>query len=347
MKRKATQTICNWGVLLPLLGAVFWLGSAVPASADKLKFTDGTEVEGDILSENDFEVVFQVSFDEGTITATRTYERLGVSEIIRTPPEEKQKQKMEQWHARVMRYQLNTKTSYELDYYDRVIKEVFNQYITLFPDSPHTKMVGDLKAQWQTERDRVAAGNVRRQGQWMTAEESKRLTQEQLAAEYLDNARSKLAAREFRPAWLDVKKGISLTKDPELLKQAAVLQNEAFQRYFEYTTGQEQWLRAQIEAQEKRTGRANAAAAGVESQPTFTQPADLKSPSGDDRVRRSAETQGDAVKGQAARQDEVLTQLKDRLATLQREVAEAREHKKTFDSEQPVGSVTQAGAVGK
>src|ERR1043166_2311283 len=139
----------------------------------------------------------QVSFDEGAIIATRTYERLGVSEIIRTPPEERQKQKLEQWYAKVMRYQLNTKSSYELDYYDRVIKEVFNPYIEQFPDSPNAKMVGDLKAQWQAERDQVAAGNVKRQGKWMTAEESKRLTQDQRAAEYLENARSKLAAREF------------------------------------------------------------------------------------------------------------------------------------------------------
>ena len=315
------------------------VGVTTLCRADTLKFKDGTTLDGDIVSENDQTIDIRISFDQGTIVTRRTYAKDEVAEIIRLSPEEKKKQKMEYWYGKVKLYQLNPKTSYAQDYYDSVITGVFKRYLTVFPTSSHDAKIADQMAAWQAERDQVAAGQVKRNSQWMTQAQADQLTVDQKALGYLDSGRNKLSVNEFRLAWLDVSQGYSMTKNPDVVKQVGQLQNDIYFKYTEYLMRQINWLKVQIDYKERSAARANVASASASQQPVFNQPDDLTSPSGDPRVRRSPEELGDALKAQAARADETVDAYKQRLAQVQAELDQLKQKKAEFDAGAEVGGM--------
>lgn len=319
-----------------------WLGLSGSAPADTLDLKNGTQVEGDILSENEQAILIEVQFDNATITSRRTYMKSDVAQIVRTPPETRKKEKMEMWYQRVMQYQLNPKTSYQTDYYDRVLKEVFQRYQEVFPESPHKKQIKELEAQWMAEREQVAAGKVKRDNQWMSEAEAEKQTENQKVLAILDTARSLVKSKEYRMAWLQLARALRKTHDPDIITQMREIGQDAYFKYVESLALKENWLKTQIDYQERRDARTNVAAANLEQQAAFA-PGSKISVSGDDeRVLRSAEVQGDAVRANAARSDQVLAEFRNKLAQVQQEIAELKQKKADWDAGMEVGGIKKS-----
>lgn len=338
MKNNTTVMIRKWSKASVLLVPILWLCSAASATADTLKLKDGTQVDGDVLSENDKSVVIEVSFAQGTIATQRTYAKNEIVEISRTPAKEKEKQKMEYWYGRVMAYQLNPKTSHAVEYYDSVITGIFKRYLSVFPESPHKSEINRLMAQWQAERDQVAANKVKRDGKWLNSTEAEQWTDDQKALGYLERSRALLGSQEFRLAWSQLGQSLALTKNPDVIKQVGKLQNDIYFKYVEYLLSQENWLKTQVDYQEKRVGRGEASASGIVD-------LGLIKPSGDPNPDVSTARQQRAsvvdavVQSQVARANEVLTQYKQRLAKVEDELQQLRQKKADFDAGLEVGGV--------
>lgn len=341
MKTNRTILIRTWTKLAVLLCSMLWLGSATTSPADTLKLKDGTKVEGYVVGENDEALVFELTFDNGAITTRRTYLKAEIAEDIRTPEAEKRKERMEYWYGKVKRYQLG-KHSFQLEYYDKVIKDVFQQYLTKAPDSPHVKEVQDLKAQWEAERLQVAAGGVKREGKWMTTAEAEQMTQDKKALAHLDSARSLINSKEYKLAWLQIGKVIPLTDNPEVMKQVREVGRDAYSKYQEYLIMKENWIKGMIDHLERRGARSNIAAANLAPQATFATGSEVSVSGDDERMLRSAEVHGDAVKAAGARTEQTITEFKYQLGKVQDELAQLKQRKADWDAGLEVGGIKKS-----
>src|SRR5207244_810868 len=98
---------------------------------------------------------------------------------------------------------------------------------------------------------------VKRDNKWMSKADSDQLTEDHKALDFLDGARSKLSSREFRLAWLDVSQAVPLTKNLDIIKQIGDLQKDIYFKYLQYLEMMEEWLKTQVDYQERRVARAD------------------------------------------------------------------------------------------
>ena len=63
---------------------------------------------------------------------------------------------------------LNPKNSSAVGYYDQIINNEFRQFLANYPSSLYEAEVNDQMKEWQAERDRVASGLVKYDGEWVT-----------------------------------------------------------------------------------------------------------------------------------------------------------------------------------
>ena len=66
---------------------------------------------------------------------------------------------------------LDSKKSYSVGDYDKIITNEFGRFIATYPGSPYEKEVNDRMKVWQSERSQVAAGFIKDQGEWKTVAE--------------------------------------------------------------------------------------------------------------------------------------------------------------------------------
>ncbi|MCX7887257.1 MAG: hypothetical protein N3B01_08425 [Verrucomicrobiae bacterium] len=172
-------------VLLWCLAASVW--------ADTLLLKDGTVVHGNIVAETDTEYVVERSLAGGTIKTKTTYRKADVSEVSRSRPEEKAAAAAKQAYEATKRYQLDPNASFSKDHYERVINGVLRKFLADYPDSPFAAEVRERLAAWEAERDKVAAGMIKRNGRWFTASE----VAADNAAQLLAQARSALTQHRY------------------------------------------------------------------------------------------------------------------------------------------------------
>jgi hypothetical protein len=165
------------------LGCLAILGAA---AADTVKLKDGTVLEGDIISEDETQLTLTVVFASGTISFQEVIRKSDIAEVIRLTPEQKTERDMEKAYERLKKYQLDVRRSGPVSYYDQVIKGVFLRFLQQYPSSPYTNDVDSKILQWQTERDKVAAGLAKWDGQWMEASEAAKLAEQARAQFHLE-----------------------------------------------------------------------------------------------------------------------------------------------------------------
>ena len=158
---------------------------------DRVKLTNGTVVEGNILSETGAEIA---------ITSKETVNKSDVAEVIRSTPAEKAAQEMERAYEATQRYTLDPNNSRARDYYDQVLENSFRKFLNRFPDSAHAREIAEKIAGWEAERDKVAGGQVKIRGQWMDAESAAKLGARDRAEELLRQARALLGQARFGDA---------------------------------------------------------------------------------------------------------------------------------------------------
>jgi len=138
------------------------------AGADTLKLKNGTVLTGEITAENPTNISIEISVAGGSIMSTTIVPASNIVEITRLTPVQKHETALQREVARLQAYTLNSNVSYAVEYYDRVIVSVFRKFLRTYPGSPYTAEGNTHIQEWQAERDQVAAGQIRYNGDWMS-----------------------------------------------------------------------------------------------------------------------------------------------------------------------------------
>ena len=133
-----------------------------------VRLRDGTTVAGTVRSDDAAQITVVTEYASGTISQTLAISRTNVVEVAVWSPEQVAAWQMNRAYQDLQRYRLNPSTSYPLTYYDQVIAGAFRPFLARYPNSPWEKDLLDRVAQWETERQQVASGNVKVRGQWIS-----------------------------------------------------------------------------------------------------------------------------------------------------------------------------------
>ena len=137
------------------------------AFADTIKLKNGTLLDGDITAETPASISIEITFASGHIASTTIVPVSNIVEIVRLNPAQKRAQQLQRDVTQFQSYTLNSNVSYAVEYYDRVLSGVFRKFLQAHPGSPYEAELNDRIKEWQTERDRVATGQIRYNGEWM------------------------------------------------------------------------------------------------------------------------------------------------------------------------------------
>lgn len=237
---------------------VFALAAAC-ARADTVTLKDGTVLEGDITAEDNSSVSIYLEFAGGTITETRHVSKADTAKIVRLTPEQRAAAQVKRDFANVEKYQLNPSSSYRLDYYDRVVRDVFHKFLANHPESPYTSNVTERIAQWETERDRVAAGKMKFHGQWLPVEEGARLAEHERGERLLEQCQWLISRGRFEAAIQQLQTVRSLSAQPDLIARAKPQLASAFRQEINSLERQRQQLEADAVSAQQWVDRAQQA----------------------------------------------------------------------------------------
>jgi phage shock protein A len=241
---------CCWLILVACLLAGFC------ARADTVKLKDGTELDGEIVAEDDSTLSILLQFAGGTITQTRHINKSDIAGVTRWTPEQKAQRQLERDYEDLQKYQLNPTTSYQITYYDQVINNGFRKFLTDHPNSPYTSNIIDRAAQWIAERDIVNAGKAKYQGRWVPAAEVDAIRGEQ----WLQQGRATLARGNPDLAIQQLRPILSLPGQTGLVSEARTLLTSAFQQSFIPLDHLQQQLPGEISSAQQRVDQAQQAA---------------------------------------------------------------------------------------
>jgi hypothetical protein len=236
-----------------------FLLATVCARADTVTLKDGTVLEGNITAEDDSSLSIYLEFAHGTITETRHIAKTDIDTIVRLTPEQRAAWQAKLDYDKIEKYQLSPNVSYRLDYYDQVVRDVFHKFLTDHPDSAYTSNVTTRVAQWETERDLVAAGKMKFHGQWLPAAEGARLAEHERGQQLLQQSRSLISQGRLDTAIQQLEKVLCLSTQPDLVSQAKTLLVSAFQQAVTSLGRQKQQLESDVASAQQWVDRAQQA----------------------------------------------------------------------------------------
>ncbi len=167
------------------------------SAADTITLKDGTVVEGTIVKQESGQVFIRVAIAGGTIFQTRAFNLSDVASIKVLSDEERRQQKMQRDFEQLQQLRLHPTQSYRLEDYDLTIKNRFMAFLSEFPDSPHKETIRNQMQAWQAERERVAAGMVKVDGNWLTREQFTQQTAQVRSQQILNQARGLVANGQY------------------------------------------------------------------------------------------------------------------------------------------------------
>ena len=251
---------------------IFWLFGVMSAaclvwlaSADTIELNDGTVLQGTITEEDPISVTIQVEGANGGVTEKRWFLKENTTEIRRDTPEEKAARAMEHAFTAMHKLQLDLTNSFQVEYYDRMLTNVFRKFLADYPDSPHTKEVNDKIAEWEAERALVASGKVKVQGQWLTAEEVAARARREAIQQAYQQGLVFLRQKRAGEAVTQFEFVIEKSDDTALVQQARQLRTDAYQQWVAQLEQQRTLLANRIKNLEKRVTDARNAKAQAEA----------------------------------------------------------------------------------
>jgi tetratricopeptide (TPR) repeat protein len=137
---------------------------SVAASADTVILKSGEKIQGKILSENDKEVVVEEQVSAG-ITDTRSVPKADVAKVEKIALDEPAYQAIK-----------NLKpgpNSLPAQSYEQVTRNL-NSFINNFTNSTHAPAVKAQLKEWEDEKKRVDAGEVKLDGKWLGKDEAQK-----------------------------------------------------------------------------------------------------------------------------------------------------------------------------
>ncbi len=245
------------------------------ARADTVTLKDGTVLDGDITAEDDSSLSIYLEFAHGTITEMRHLAKTDIATIVRLTAVQRAARQAKLDYDKIEKYQLSPSASYQLDYYNHVVRDVFHKFLASHPDSAYTSNVTTRIAQWETERDLVAAGKMKFHGQWLPAAEGARLAEHERGQQLLQQSRWLISQGRLDSAIQELEKVLSLSTQPDLVSQAKTLLASAFQQTITSLERQKQQRESDVASAQQWVDRAqqvaNTAEASASQAPSSAQ----------------------------------------------------------------------------
>jgi predicted nucleic acid-binding Zn-ribbon protein len=148
---------------------VLLLGTPTALKADTVTLKSGEVLQGQILSETDTQIEFEVSLYHGTILTKREVPKSDIRSIVRESIEQKQEKAA---LAALGKYTLNPNQELTKDQYTAGIA-AFEKFQATYTNSSSAAAVSQSLADWRAEASNVASGKVKFASKWMTPEEKK------------------------------------------------------------------------------------------------------------------------------------------------------------------------------
>ena len=235
-----------------LFGIVSMICLAWLARADTVKLKDGTLLEGTITEEDAISITIQMEDANGAVTGKRWALKSDIAEIHRTTPEEKAARDMELAFPPLQKLQLDATKSFQLEYYDRTLSNVFQKFLTDYPNSSHTNEVRDKIAEWEAERKLVASGKVKVNGRWISAKEiADREAREAVQQSYQQGV-AFLKQKRFGEALEQFEIVIGKSDDAAQVQRARQLRTDTYQQWLTALERQRQQLATEVKKLEQR-----------------------------------------------------------------------------------------------
>ena len=250
---------CRWLIL------VAWLLAGLCARADTIKLKDGTSLEGAITAEDDSTVAILLEFAGGTISQTRHISKTDIAGITRWTPQQRAEWETTRDYEALQKYQLNSVNSYQTEYYDQVISNVFRVFLAKHPDSPDTSNVTARIIEWKAERNLVAAGNVKFHGRWSPAAEVAPQLERVWGQQLLQQGRELIAQQRFETAVQRLQFVVHMERQPELASQARPLLVSAYQSATNLLERQQRQLVGEVSPARERVDQAQQALRAAEA----------------------------------------------------------------------------------
>lgn len=132
---------------------------------DRIQLTTGELLEGRLISEGETEVVFSVEVMRG-IFEEREIERSQIDEMVVIPEDERAVAEIEAL--------LPTADLLDVEQYDAMINGPLAAFFEEHPESRHRARVEEVARILGEEREKVAVGGLKFEGEWLTAEDYER-----------------------------------------------------------------------------------------------------------------------------------------------------------------------------
>jgi hypothetical protein len=221
-----------------------------------LKLKDHRTLEGPVLKENDEQITIVSQFGNGTITRNDTIKKSDI-ETVSYLTEGERLQHLAPWAYRTLdKYQLDPQNSYPLTYYNNVINEYFKPFLEKYAGTTEASKLTSRLADWQAERDKVAADQAKLHGKWMTASEAKTLAEKEHTQQILERAKTFIAQGQYQAATDTLSPCFAVIQPPELAQESRRLQSEIYHLWIGGLDAQQQVLTKDVEATKDRITRA-------------------------------------------------------------------------------------------
>ncbi len=146
-----------------MLAALFCAGQL--AQADILILKNGEKKEGTIIEEKPDAVRMKYKITP-KIWDDKDFARSEIQQIIR--------QRQEEIEIVELRKLLPTEDMMSADQYEQIIQDKLRPFLNKYPGTPEAKNVEAIINEFQAEKDKVVAGQLKMEGQWLPAEMVKR-----------------------------------------------------------------------------------------------------------------------------------------------------------------------------
>jgi type II secretory ATPase GspE/PulE/Tfp pilus assembly ATPase PilB-like protein len=236
-----------------LIASAAWVSVAF---GDTVRLKDGTVLEGNITSEDPFQITIITEHAGGTIFRPETIRKSDIAEITRLSATERRQREMLQAFGKIQNYRLDPQNTFPAAHYHDVIENHLRPFLTKYPDSPHANTVAEKLALWEAERARVVAGEAKPRGQWMPAEKAAALCR---AEKCLQQAGALISQRRFEEAVQQLQSVSENGATPEVVAEIRKQLAEAYRLWVASIQQRQQQLDEAIRAADARVQQAQRA----------------------------------------------------------------------------------------
>ena len=139
------------------------------ARAETVTLATGEKLEGKILQESGTDITLEIKVSS-SINDERVISKQDIEKIEKVLPDETA-------YLEIRNFKTDPQTSFRPETYDRIL-EALKRFVAIYPASAHAAAVKQTLADFQAEKTRVDAGEVKFLGKWLnSAEAAKRKLQ--------------------------------------------------------------------------------------------------------------------------------------------------------------------------